>query len=195
MELVLASKSPRRSDILKNAGFEFTVLPTEFDESGVKADTPEALVESLSVGKAEECFSSLSDPQGKVVLAADTVVVLDGEVLGKPRDAADAKTMLQKLSGKSHTVMTAVTILSEGDRISFTEKTEVVFFPLTDEEIDDYIATKEPLDKAGAYGIQGLGCALVRKIDGDYFNVVGLPIAQVMRYLKTLGVIPHKGDF
>ncbi|MBR5991685.1 MAG: septum formation protein Maf, partial [Clostridia bacterium] len=126
-------------------------------------------------------------------LAADTIVVLDGEVLLKPKDAADARAMLSKLSGKTHTVFTGVAIMTERETRSFVESTDVTFFELTDEEIDDYIATGEPLDKAGAYGIQGRGSLLVKSINGDYFNVVGLPTAPVARLLKEFGVLPHKG--
>lgn len=193
MKLVLASKSPRRSELLAGVGYDFTILPAQFDESSVSLDDPKRGVEEIARGKAQACFGTLADTHDTVVLAADTIVVCDGEVLLKPKDSAEAKEMLKKLSGNTHKVMTATAIISEKETVSFVEETSVCFFELTDGEIDDYIATGEPLDKAGAYGVQGLGCYLVKKIEGDYFNVVGLPIAPVMRYLKEAGVLPRKG--
>jgi septum formation protein len=193
MKLVLASKSPRRSELLAGVGYDFSILPAQFDESSVSLDDPKRGVEEIARGKAQACFGALADTHDTVVLAADTIVVCDGEVLLKPKNPAEAREMLKKLSGNTHRVMTATAIISEKETVSFVEETSVTFFELTDEEIDDYIATGEPLDKAGAYGVQGLGCYLVKKIEGDYFNVVGLPIAPVMRYLKEAGVLPRKG--
>lgn len=193
MKLVLASKSPRRSELLAGVGYDFCILPAQFDESSVSLDDPKRGVEEIARGKAQACFGTLADTHDTVVLAADTIVVCDGEVLLKPKNPAEAKEMLKKLSGNTHKVMTGTAVISEKGMESFVEETSVRFFDLTDEEIDDYIATGEPLDKAGAYGVQGLGCYLVKKIEGDYFNVVGLPIAPVMRILKKAGVLPRKG--
>lgn len=193
MKLVLASKSPRRSELLAGVGYDFCILPAQFDESSVSLDDPRRGVEEIARGKAQACFRTLADKHDTVVLAADTIVVCDGEVLLKPKNPAEAKEMLKKLSGNTHKVMTGTAVISEKGMESFVEETSVRFFDLTDEEIDDYIATGEPLDKAGAYGVQGLGCYLVKKIEGDYFNVVGLPIAPVMRILKKAGVLPRKG--
>ncbi|MBR6511896.1 MAG: septum formation inhibitor Maf [Clostridia bacterium] len=192
MEFVLASKSPRRVEMLKSLGFDFTVRPADIDESSISIADPETGVEKIALEKAKACFHGLEMHEA-VVLAADTIVVLDGEVLLKPKDAADARAMLSKLSGKTHTVFTGVAIMTERETRSFVESTDVTFFELTDEEIDDYIATGEPLDKAGAYGIQGRGSLLVKSINGDYFNVVGLPTAPVARCLKAFGVLPQKG--
>lgn len=193
MKLVLASKSPRRSELLAGVGYDFCILPAQFDESSVSLDDPKRGVEEIARGKAQACFGTLADTHDTVVLAADTIVVCDGEVLLKPKNPAEAKEMLKKLSGNTHKVMTGTAVIGEKGMESFVEETSVRFFDLTDEEIDDYIATGEPLDKAGAYGVQGLGCYLVKKIEGDYFNVVGLPIAPVMRILKKAGVLPRKG--
>ena len=193
MKRVLASKSPRRSELLAGVGYDFYILPAQFDESSVSLDDPKRGVEEIARGKAQACFGTLADTHDTVVLAADTIVVCDGEVLLKPKNPAEAKEMLKKLSGNTHKVMTGTAVISEKGMESFVEETSVRFFDLTDEEIDDYIATGEPLDKAGAYGVQGLGCYLVKKIEGDYFNVVGLPIAPVMRILKKAGVLPRKG--
>ena len=192
MEFVLASKSPRRVEMLKSLGFDFTVRLADIDESSISLADPETGVEKIALEKAKACLHGLEIHEA-VVLAADTIVVLDGEVLLKPKDAADARAMLSKLSGKTHTVFTGVAIMTERETRSFVESTDVTFFELTDEEIDDYSATGEPLDKAGAYGIQGRGSLLVKSINGDYFNVVGLPTAPVARLLKEFGVLPHKG--
>ena len=180
MRMILASGSPRRKELLGNMGFSgFTVLKPDFDEDAVTAPDPGGLVEALSAGKAEAAA---------LLLAADTVVVLDGAVLGKPRDEADAFRMLSALSGRTHRVYTGVTLRRGGEVLTGHEVSEVTFRSLTEEEIRNYIATKEPMDKAGAYGIQGLGALLVEGIRGDYFNVMGLPVCRLGTMLKQFDV-------
>lgn len=191
MELILASKSPRRIEILRNVGYDFTITPASYDESTVDLSAnPVKGVEKLAEGKAKAVFDTLPSVAklNTVVLGADTIVVCDGEVMLKPKDESDAVRMLKKLSGKTHQVYTAVALATAKETNIFVEKTDVYFYNLTEDEIDEYIKTGEPMDKAGAYGIQGKGCFLVKKIDGDYFNVVGLPISSVMRQLKKIGL-------
>ena len=174
MELVLASQSPRRKELLTLLGYPFRVQVASVDE--IMEDLPiEQAVARLSYRKA----AAIGADADQIVIGADTVVVLDGKVLGKPRDAADAVRMLQSLSGKTHQVMTGVCVL-KGERVlTHTEVTEVTFRPLSDWEIRNYVATKEPMDKAGAYGIQGGAARFVEGIRGDYFNVVGLPVCRL----------------
>ena len=174
MKLILASGSPRRSEILKNAGYEFVVKPTSADESLPGGILPEDAVKLLSERKADAAKIECSD----VVLSADTVVALGDRILGKPSDKAEAFSMLRSLSGKTHSVYTGVTIKSAEKKRVFAVKTDVLFYPLTDDEINAYIATGEPFDKAGAYGIQGRAAVFVEKIDGDYYSVVGLPLSR-----------------
>ena len=188
MRMILASGSPRRKELLGNMGFSgFTVLKPDFDEDAVTAPDPGGLVEALSAGKAEAAAREVSDPEA-LLLAADTVVVLDGAVLGKPRDEADAFRMLSALSGRTHRVYTGVTLRRGGEVLTGHEVSEVTFRSLTEEEIRNYIATKEPMDKAGAYGIQGFGALLVEGIRGDYFNVMGLPVCRLGTMLKQFDV-------
>lgn len=169
---------------MREAGFDVQVIPADIDESARPGEGPFELVERLARGKAEAVSSAHAAP-GETVVAADTIVALDGELLGKPADEADARRMLRALSGKTHQVATGVCI-ARGERIdSFVDITDVTFYELSDAEIDAYVATGEPMDKAGAYGIQGTyGRMLVERIDGDFYNVVGLPIAKVVRALK-----------
>lgn len=159
MKLILASGSPRRSEILKNAGYEFVVKPTSADESLPGGILPEDAVKLLSERKADAAKIECSD----VVLSADTVVALEDKILGKPSDKAEAFSMLRSLSGKTHSVYTGVTIKSAEKKRVFAVKTDVLFYPLTDDEINAYIATGEPFDKAGAYGIQGRAAVFVEK--------------------------------
>ena len=180
--LILASASPRRRELLALAGLEFDVRPAKADEPPYDGGDPAAYVRSLARLKALACPGAGA---GDVIIGADTVVALEGRVLGKPKDAEDAKAMLRELSGKVHSVFTGVCILSPSGEKLFSEETRVEFYPLTEEEIDAYAATGEPLDKAGAYGIQGRGCVLVRGIEGDWCNVVGLPVARVVRELRS----------
>lgn len=179
MKLILASASPRRREILKNAGFEFEVKTSEADETIPEGISPEEAVQYLAKIKNEV----IEADKNTTVISADTIVVCDGEILGKPKDEADAFDMLRTLSGREHFVYTGVCLRKGEKKTVFFEKTAVYFYELRDSEISDYIATGEPMDKAGAYGIQGKGAVLVRKIDGDYFNVVGLPIARLVREL------------
>lgn len=188
MRVILASGSPRRKELLGNMGFSgFEVLKPEFDEDAVTAPDPGMLVEALSAGKAEAAAREANDPEA-LLLAADTVVVLDETVLGKPKDEAEAFAMLSALSGRSHRVYTGVTLRRGGEVLTEHEVSEVTFRPLTEEEIRNYIATKEPMDKAGSYGIQGLGALLVEGIRGDYFNVMGLPVCRLGNMLKRFDV-------
>ncbi len=180
LALYLASASPRRRELLELAGFAFTVEPAEIDEN-LPEPEPAKLVVELAKQKAKAV--ALQHPQD-TVLAADTVVALDGQILGKPRDAVQARAMLEKLSGRMHTVWTGYCIQQGARQVSGICCTDVYFYELTPAEIEGYIETGEPMDKAGAYGIQGKGALLVRKIHGDFYNVVGLPIAVISRLLR-----------
>ena len=183
MKLILASASPRRAEILRNFGVDFEIVPSNAPEI-VDENTPcDKISEELARLKARDIFEKHPD---RTVLGADTTVILGNTVLGKPKNDGDAFNMLTLLSGKTHHVCTGVCIISDGREISFTEKTGVTFFELTPEEIRDYIATGEPADKAGAYGIQGLGGLFVKEIHGDYLTVVGLPGARCVRILRQL---------
>lgn len=187
MYLLLASASPRRAEILRRIGVSFTVLPADADESVSALLSPAETVAALSRRKARAVFSKCEAEKllfdGKAagkeipILAADTMVERGGRLLGKPHGEEDALQMLHTLSGKSHTVHTGVTVLYRGKEVSRTVATDVFFRTLSDEEIRAYVRSGEPLDKAGAYGIQGIGALLVEKIVGDYDNVVGLPAA------------------
>ncbi|MBR6780344.1 MAG: septum formation inhibitor Maf [Clostridia bacterium] len=179
----LASQSPRRKELLERAGLQFEILISGCDESVPDGFNAEQTVLHLAVQKAR-AVQALCQPQD-VILAADTVVVTDGEILGKPKDQADAFRMLRALSGRTHTVMTGVCITSGDKTEQFVSKTDVTFYDLTDEEINAYVATGDPMDKAGAYGIQSKGVVLVESICGDYSNVVGLPLSRVCRILKS----------
>ena len=182
MRIVLASASPRRRELLQTAGVTFTVQVSDAREQIAPGTPPEEAVQQLAAQKAG-AVSALY-PQD-LVIGADTVVALDGMILGKPRDAQDASQMLRALSGRTHAVFTGVCLMQGSRTETFFEKTLVTFYPLTEEEILRYVATGEPMDKAGAYGIQGRGCTLVRGIQGDYCNVVGLPVAALCRRLRA----------
>lgn len=181
MKIVLASKSPRRSEILKNAGIDFTVRVADADETIPDGTKPQDAVVFLAARKA----MAVERAEDELVLGADTVVVLDDKVLGKPKDREDAYNMLRSLSGRVHSVFTGVCAIGNGVSITFAEETKVEFLPLTDKEILNYIDSNEPYDKAGAYGIQGLASKFVRGIEGDYFNVVGLPISRTYEKIFT----------
>ena len=183
MQFVLASGSPRRKELLSQLSIEYVVDPADIKEV-VTSNIPAEVVMELSRQKA---VAVSNKHQGEIVLAADTVVAVDESILGKPADEADAFDMLKKLSGRSHFVYTGVTIISASGEINtFYEATEVEMFENTDDQIRSYIATGEPLDKAGSYGIQGKGAILVKGIKGDYNNVVGLPLAKVARILNEM---------
>ena len=193
MEIILASQSPRRRELLAQMGLSrFVVRPALGEELADPSLPPDGLVEALSLQKAEE-VAARSDP-GDLVIAADTVVSVDGRVLGKPRDEAHAREMLTLLSGREHVVYTGVTVCRDGVFLTRHEATRVRFRPLSPAEIDAYVRTGEPMDKAGAYGIQGLGALLVAGIEGDYFNVVGLPVCRLGRMLARFGVDLLSGE-
>lgn len=180
-DIILASASPRRSELMTLAGFRFDVICADIDEIVPEKALPQEVVMSLALQKAQ---AVAKDHRKSAVVGSDTVVALDGKILGKPRSEKEAAEMLRSLSGRIHKVFTGVAIVCGEKVTSFFEETEVEFYPLTDQEILDYVATGEPMDKAGAYGIQGRGAVLVKRINGDYFNVMGLPISKVYRELK-----------
>ena len=182
MQLILASQSPRRQQLLQLLRVNFTVKPADIDEAMDPTLPPQQEVARVSRLKAE---ATPRNP-GDVVIAADTIVVLGNRVLGKPTDKADAITMLQALSGRDHQVMTGITVLRDGDAITHTEITDVHFRPLTEDEILSYVETGEPMDKAGAYGIQGYAAPFVEGIRGDYYNVMGLPVCRLQQMLHRL---------
>ena len=185
-KIILASGSPRRRELLELAGIPFEVVVSSADET-TSARDPQEVVSALS---AVKCLDVLSDKEaGTIVLGADTIVSMDGQILGKPKDAGDAARMLRMISGRTHDVFTGVTLAQKQENGSvrketFAVRTEVTVSPLSDAEIAAYIATGEPLDKAGAYGIQGVFSRHVESIRGDYFNVVGLPVNAVYEALK-----------
>jgi septum formation protein len=189
--LILASSSPRRKELLSYALLPFDVYPSQIKEVMDPGLTAEELVCSLADQKARDVFSQYPDA---VIIGSDTIVVLDGKPLGKPQDEQEAREILRMLSGRTHEVFTGVSLIA-GDRSSiFAEKTEVRFWPLTAEEIEWYITTKEPFDKAGSYGIQGKGSVFVHSIIGDYYNVMGLPVSRVVRELEGFGIFRHLGQ-
>lgn len=182
LKVVLASASPRRKELIKLIFEDFTVLPAECDETLPDGICAKEAVEYLSKIKNDATKSLLNGEE--LVISADTVVAVDGEILGKPLDKEDARRMIKLLSGRVHQVYTGIT-LSQGEKIhTFSEKTDVEFLSLSEQEIEDYINTSEPYDKAGAYGIQGKASLLIKGINGDYFNVVGLPVARLNRELS-----------
>lgn len=190
--LILASASPRRREILAQVGAEFEVIPAKGEELLTSTEPKEAVLQ-LSCQKAEETAARLSGDAGNiVVLGADTIVSLDGAILGKPKDKKDAVRMLGLLNGREHSVFTGVTMIVRGDGkeqiISFYEETRVFMYPMTKEQIQAYTETGEPLDKAGAYGIQGKCAVYIEKIVGDYYNVVGLPVAAIYQNLEKSGI-------
>ena len=188
MKMILASASPRRKELMEMLGVKnLEIIPAQGEETVDPALAPDALVCELSRCKATEVAAAHAAGDD-VVIGADTVVVLDGQVLGKPRDEAEAKRMLTALGGRAHTVFTGVTVIRGGAVISHAERTEVYFRALSEAEIDAYIATGEPMDKAGAYGAQGLAGLFVEKLEGDFFNVMGLPLCALGKLLKRLDV-------
>ncbi|MGA8503056.1 MAG: Maf family protein [Candidatus Sulfotelmatobacter sp.] len=188
--IVLASASPRRQELLRNAGIAFTVQPADINETPLAGESPRDCPERLAREKALAVFQRRP---GDCVLGADTIVVVDGAILGKPGDADDAVRMLRMLSGRTHAVITGVCVVGQGvdkaDALTASETTMVTFCELSDDEIRDYVATGEPMDKAGGYAIQGIASRWVPRIEGDYSNVVGLPVARVYRMLRTRGAL------
>lgn len=187
MKLILASSSSRRAEILRDAGLPFTVLSSAVDETSYPGEAPHDLVQRLAVAKAELVAARAVGPA--IVIGADTEVTLDGHIFGKPRSSDDARRMLEKLSGRTHSVLTGVALirLPDAERITFVETTLVHFSVLSSNEITRYLATGEPHDKAGAYAIQGHAGRYIPRIEGCYFNVVGLPLARLTHALKELG--------
>lgn len=182
--LILASASPRRAEILRSVGWNFTVAAADVDETPLPDEAPAAYVERLALTKAR---AVAANHPGRLVLGADTTVVVDDEILGKPEDAEDARRMLRILTGRRHEVLTGVALVRAGESLDERvahQTTEVVFSQLSDEEIDWYVATGEPMDKAGAYAIQGLGAVFIEEIRSDYWNVVGLPVNLIYRILR-----------
>ena len=187
--LILASASPRRAELLTQIGVRFTVRPTDLDETPQPDESPLALVERLAAAKANAAVAGQAITDDEVVLASDTVVVLDNHALGKPVDMADATAMLSALSGRTHQVMTAVSVRDKHRQETICVTTQVNFAELTAAQIARYWATGEPADKAGAYGIQGIGGQFVKSIEGSYSAVVGLPLFETVALLQAFGVI------
>jgi septum formation protein len=199
--LILASASPRRRELLAQAGYAFSVEAADVDESLLPGEEAGAYVRRLAEEKAQAVFARHKTPGAPslpassarvgstnsplIVLGADTTVVCDGEILAKPEDADDAKRMLRRLSGRTHEVLTGVAVVTRAGVVSDVEATLVTFVSIAEDELDFYCATAEPMDKAGAYGIQGYAARWIPRIDGDYFNVMGLPIARVVRMIEA----------
>jgi septum formation protein len=187
--LVLASASPRRREILERLGFEFEIFPTGTEENGLACADHARRAMLLAARKADEAH--LARP-GKIVIAADTIVVCGGAVLGKPIDESDAAAMLRALSGRTHEVITGLAIVApDGTRFTEAERTRVYFRALSDTEISRYVETEEPFGKAGAYAIQGFAAPFVERIEGCYFNVVGLPVSLLFKMLSRLERTQH----
>ncbi|CDF58128.1 Maf family protein [Thermobrachium celere] len=191
MKIVLASSSPRRIELLRNLNLEFDVVPSNFEEN-INLSNPVELVKNFAYNKALDVESRVQ--KDSLIIAADTIVYKDGEVLGKPKNEIDAYRMLKLLSGQKHEVYTGLSLIYNGKVINDYECTYVYFKNLSDEEIKYYINTKEPFDKAGAYAIQGYGSIFVEKIEGCYFNVVGLPISKLYDNIKRMGINILKGE-
>lgn len=185
ISVVLASQSPRRRDLLTLIGIPHTVAPADIDETALPGEQPVPHAERLARTKAETIAAR---QPGSVVIGSDTIVVIDGRILGKPTDTEDAAHMLSLLSGRTHTVFTAVAVAHGGRVVSGVEEVRVTFRPLSAETIAGYIATREPMDKAGAYGIQGYGAAIIERIDGDFFAVMGLPIGRMLALCESIGL-------
>ena len=185
--IILASASPRRKDLLNQIGLKFDIKSSDIDESSISYKNPYDLVKKLSLLKAK--FVAKSN-KNSIIISADTVVVFKNKIIGKPKDKRDAKKILKTLSSKMHTVITGFIILDTqtSEIVSDFEESKVWFRKISEEEIDSYVNSGEPLDKAGGYGIQEKGGIFVKKIEGDYFNVVGLPLSKVASGLKKLGI-------
>ena len=187
MAIVLASASPRRRELLEKVGVEnLVIIPAKGELPVPQGASPDEAVRLISLGKAREVAEQC--PPGDVIIAADTVVSIDGRILGKPQGEGAAADMLRELSGRVHEVYTGVAVIRGGEERVECERTAVRFRPLGEDEIAAYVATGEPMDKAGAYGAQGLGCLFVEGIEGDFFNVMGLPMCRLGRILSDMGV-------
>jgi septum formation protein len=183
--VILASQSPRRRELLALVGITHEVRPADIDEAYIPGETPTTHAERLARGK---CAVIAEREPEALVIGSDTIVVVDGEVLGKPTSEGGAAHMLRRLSGRTHIVVTAVAVAWRGETRSAVEEVTVTFHSLSDADIAAYIATREPMDKAGAYGIQGYGATIVERVDGDYFAVMGLPLQLLVRVLRELGI-------
>lgn len=189
--VVLASSSPRRRELLALIGITHTVFPADIDETPLAGEEPRPHAERLARGKASVVAER--EPNA-VIIAADTIVVVDGDILGKPRDEAEAAVMLRRLSARQHLVLTAVAVARDGVVVSDVEAVDVTFRELSEADIARYIVTREPMDKAGAYGIQGYGATIVTRIDGDYFAVMGLALGLTVRLMARVGVDYRFGE-
>ena len=185
MKLIVASASPRRAELLRSAGFEFTVVAPEVEEVPQAGESAEGYTRRVAAEKAQHVVRTHAG-DGQMILGADTEVVVDGRILGKPNDSADAARMLRLLSGRVHDVVTAVVLISNWRTAEAVAVTRVWFSPLTDDEIGWYVRSGEPMGKAGAYAIQGLGARFIERIDGSWSNVVGLPLATVHQMLRAV---------
>jgi septum formation protein len=186
MEIILASASPRRRELMGHIAERFEVVPADIDETPPEGIKAEEAAEYLAVRKAAHIAKTRPVKAGELIIGCDTAVIIDGEMLGKPSDAEEARRMLRRLSGRTHRVITGVCLFALGGSGSFSETTEVTFYPLTDNEIEGYIETGDPFDKAGGYGIQEKGSFLVRGIIGDFYNVMGLPAARLKREIERM---------
>lgn len=193
MNLILASSSPRRAEILRNAGIAFDVTATDVDESRLAGERPDDYVRRLAASKARAALKPVSG--SAIVIGCDTVVVVEGSVLGKPASADQARQTLRRLSGRSHDVLTGLAAirLPDGAERILEETTRITFASLSDQEIEDYISTGEPFGKAGAYAIQGCAGKFVTRVEGDYFNVIGLPLPRLYAILRELGWSGNRG--
>ena len=189
--IILASASPRRQELLAQVGIEFDVMPSNVEESPLDGETPPEHATRLAAEKARDVAGRVEKDAARWVIGSDTIVVIDGVVLGKPEDKEDAARMLRQLSGREHRVMTGYCIVNSatGEELDGVAETKVKVKPLIDDEIEGYVSSGEPMDKAGAYAIQGLGAFMIEEIHGSYSNVVGLPVCQVVEDLERLGAI------
>ncbi len=186
MKIILASKSPRRKEILENLGFEFDIITADTDESSDITE-PESLVQVLAVRKGK-AVQNMRGERDTLIISCDTVVSCDGKILGKPHTPEEAKSMLRSLSGRSHTVLSGLALFYNGKTISGVESTEVYFANMPSDFIETYVASGDPMDKAGSYAVQGKTSLYIDKIDGCYFNVVGLPVRLLAKLMNNLGI-------
>ena len=183
---MLASASPRRRELLARAGYDFVIMPADVDERRLDGETPSDYVSRLAFSKAEVVAGGSADSEDRIVLGADTIVVVDEDILAKPEDTQDARGMLKRLSGRSHDVLTGVALIHGPERRGSVERTQVTMIELDDETIEWYLATGESRDKAGAYGVQGIASRFIERIEGSYSNVVGIPMTLVDRLLSDI---------
>ena len=183
--MILASQSPRRRELLALVGIPHEVRPADIDETYLPGEPPRDHAERLA--REKTAAIAAAEPEA-LVIGSDTIVVVDGDVLGKPAEAEEAERMIARLAGRTHTVMTGVAVAWRGQTRSAVEEVDVTFHPLSAREIAEYVATREPMDKAGAYGIQGYGATIVARVDGDYFAVMGLPLQRLVRLLGDVGI-------